>query len=257
MAKEHMSEINNKYVSRRTAGGLEHRVITLRCRDLPEFVLFPMIHVADRSFYENVMSNADRCDVVLYEGVKSAAAQSVRKICESVAKSDGKLTVQPAASQVIGGRWRISDISSDEFKQSWTKIPLRRRLMFYVLLFVVRVAMRFIDARKLLIEPFSSEEVPGNNLESVFGPELRKILLDKRDATLLSNCEELIAKNSVNSIAVVWGAGHIPQLAKSLMLKHGYTVDDAVWFSAIKAESTTELKGSINVEKNPPRDTLA
>ena len=71
----------NSFEVRSAVHRLERRGEPLR------FVLFPMIHVGERSYYEDIAARASRCDLLLVEGVPSIWARiAIERSCSACSR---------------------------------------------------------------------------------------------------------------------------------------------------------------------------
>ena len=227
-------------VTRKTDEGLEVQRLTLMARGKPAFTLFPMIHVADAGFFDRVMAEADAHDCVLKEGVGwRPVARTTKVAYRNISKSSRDLAVQPSGPEGATDKWFNSDLDPDTFRQKWKKIPLLRRILFHILLRVVGLILRFGKARALLANAMATTTIDDTNaIDSVFGAEFRKVVLDDRDAALLRGCEIAIERRPEDRIAVVWGAAHMPALINALTQNFGYRITEREWITAIKRETS-------------------
>ncbi|MEO3413420.1 hypothetical protein AAFO92_02060 [Roseovarius sp. CAU 1744] len=224
-------------MTRKTGSGLQVQRLTLTARGRPDFTLFPMIHVADKGFFDRVMNEADAHDCVLKEGVGwRPVARTTRRAYKAISRGSPDLAVQPSGPEGSRKKWYNSDLDPETFRQSWKKIPLVRRIFFHVALRVIGLILRFGKARVLLSEALASSTIrDGDAMEAIFGKEFRQVVLDDRDAALLRGCEIAIERRPDDRVAIVWGAAHLPPLVTALMEKHGYRISNREWITAVAA----------------------
>lgn len=227
-------------LTRKTDAGLQVQRLTLAARTKPTFTLYPMIHVADAAFFTRVMKEADAHDCVLKEGVGSGpVARTTANAYKNISQGSPTLAVQPGSPETPAAVWYNSDLDPDSFRRKWRRVPFVRRMLFHIALRVVGLILRFGKARQLLIDALANTTIDdGKALDSVFGKDFRKVILDDRDAALLKGCEIAIRRRPGDRIAVVWGAAHLPQLTQALIAKHGYRITDREWITVLAADDT-------------------
>jgi hypothetical protein len=80
-----------------------------------EFLIFPMIHVGSREFYEETSARLSTCDLILAEGVKSRRANILTlsyRIVKKIRRMN--LITQHEGLQVCGFRQRILNADMEE-----------------------------------------------------------------------------------------------------------------------------------------------
>src|SRR5262245_44132692 len=92
-----------------------------------EFLLFPMIHVGSKEFYDEVSRRLAACDLILAEGVKSRKANLLTlsyRIVKKIRRMD--LVTQQDGMKVSSFRDKIinSDMKGREFNERWSSLPL-------------------------------------------------------------------------------------------------------------------------------------
>lgn len=217
----------------RSAFGIRSARLLLKADRLPDFVLFPMLHLADAEFYDLVISKAESCDVILAEGVKSPSADKLTGYNRLAANPKLGVVRQKDIFQSIVGRtkWRNSDVSSEEFETAIRKVPMGKNLY---LRFAFCVGQWLFRERDDLIASIKSIEDTDYELSKMtesrltFGDDLHEVIHDARDQRLAEFADEAIGE-SHERIGVVWGASHMPRLIRHLRSSHGYQVGDAKW----------------------------
>ncbi len=80
-----------------------------------EFLIFPMIHVGSREFYEDISRRLSTCDLILAEGVTSKRANILTlsyRIVKKIRRMD--LITQHEGMKVDGFRERILNADMEE-----------------------------------------------------------------------------------------------------------------------------------------------
>lgn len=229
-------------------GAVQVRRMTLRARHKPTLTLFPMVHVAQPGFFSRVAAQANDCDIVLYEGVKSAAGRAANFAYRIAAAGRSPLSAQNVAMKSTlqetpcagGAIWINSDVPRDRFKSLWSKVPWWQRLAFYTVMPIVGLALRFRRVRDWLAEAMDgAADTDMDDRFGPFGPEFKEAVMDARDAHLLGVVETHIAERAAQSIAVVWGARHMPPLIKALVYHHGYKTEAEDWQTVFVTDAAT------------------
>src|SRR5262245_38234485 len=107
-----------------------------------EFLLFPMIHVGSKEFYEEVSRRLAACDLILLEGVNTRKANLLTlsyRVVKKIRRMD--LITQREGMIVSGFRDRIinSDMDGRTFDERWASLPLglRAQLFLYIPFYAV------------------------------------------------------------------------------------------------------------------------
>lgn len=156
--------------------------------------------------------------------------------------------------------FQCSDMSMDELERaleaegvdfaplegSLAGSSLPGRLVIFFLR-LVRAADAFFDGaiadalKVMLIEMFSDERFLEQSLKQ-YGPGLGKVLIDQRNQLVVDDLRAALRRSpDLNSIAILYGAGHMPDLGQRLETQLGYRPVSEQWLTAIEvnlAEST-------------------
>jgi hypothetical protein len=201
-----------------------------------QFLVFPMLHVAEQSFYDEVRRRLADCAVVVAEGVtgRSALATAVTMTYRVIpANRRSGLVRQNLGLDALGVPVIRPDVSAKEFGRAWRTLPLGLRLSVWCLLPVATV-LQLVGGRKRLLAPaiaLDDDDVSGDEttdrLDGVFGGE--------RDDRLFAALVELHEQRSAERIdvAVVYGAQHVPDLVHRLASTLGYRPRTADWITAV------------------------
>ena len=110
------------------------------------------------------------------------------------------------------------------------------------LLRVVRVLDVFVegaiaDALKVvLIELFSDEAFLETSLRQ-YGPGFGEVLINQRNQVVLDDLKKILANElDVGSIAILYGAGHMPDMGERLAEQLGYRPADEQWLTAFEVD---------------------
>ena len=218
--------------------GVRSAKIKLTAESKPEFTLFPMVHIADRSFYEEVGLAADLHELVLGEGVKGKSMNSLLAYKKLARRDRNGLFLQKEfLNSDAFPHWRNVDIEATEFDRLFSGTPLKIRLMFRLL--GPLAPYWYADRKSImkLIESLDDTDFETRTMlkkENSLGPEMTGLVMDRRDEILAGHCDKAIAEQP-SSVAVVWGAQHILRIMRHLLKIQGYRINSLSWQTVISA----------------------
>jgi hypothetical protein len=96
-------------------------------------VLFPMAHMAEPAFYENVTARVGRSDLSVVEGIvgKSRHAKTMVCIYDVVARIDHLgLVPENIDYRAMSIPLVRPDMTGEAFDRGWQRAPIRHRLLF-------------------------------------------------------------------------------------------------------------------------------
>jgi len=200
-----------------------------------EFHLFPMIHIGSAAFYENVRERIERCDVVLFEGVRSLAVKVLTASYNLAARSKrlGLVTQRDGLRLAnMKGRSVHADSSAREFEAAWQSVPWHWRVAAMVSAPLYGLWLYFTASRESIGRHLGTEDLETSEDIERFAdlPELQNAVATKRDARLLAAIAALIdqPRNHTN-VAIIYGAAHMRVVTRFLSDKYGYRVAEADW----------------------------
>jgi hypothetical protein len=221
--------------------GVRSAVIRLRRRDTAlQFVLFPMIHMARPQFYRDVTTRLRRAQLIVVEGVhggRTAPLFRALTLSYRVLRFNRRtqLVEQDIDYKAIGVPIIGPDVSADEFRVDWRRVPWRDRMMMWLALPVVIFARLVGGTSAIWTRALALDDLPTPEEEAIAEamPELEAAFLDRRDGRLLQalyavheqRCDEAI------EVAVVYGAGHVPAIVRGLGDTYGYKPRSADWLT--------------------------
>ena len=222
-----------------TGLGVRSAVIRLRRRDTAlQFVLYPMIHMARHGFYRDVTKRLRKAHLIVVEGVHGGRTSPLflaLTLSYRVLRLNrrAQLVEQDIDYKALGVPVIRPDVSADEFRDDWRRVPIWDRVIMWLALPVV-ILVRLVGGtsaiwtRAVALEdlPTPEEEVMAEAM-----PEMNEAFLDRRDRRLLAalyalhdqRCDEAI------EVAVVYGAGHVPAIVRGLADTYGYKPRSADW----------------------------
>jgi hypothetical protein len=202
-----------------------------------EFLIFPMIHVGSREFYEDISRRLSTCDVILAEGVKSKRANILTlsyRIVKKVRRMD--LITQHEGMKVDGFREKILNADMDEraFDARWSSLPIMLRAQLFIIIPVYVVYLLLFGTRDTLARNLALEDLPSSEeilLEDDSFEPLDSLLIDERDRKLIEHIAKLNDERweKAHRIGIVYGAFHMRSVMGFLMHKLNYRVAKAEW----------------------------
>lgn len=211
------------------AAVVELRAKGSRCR----FTLYPMVHVADPSFYAQVAARLGRHDLVVAEGVVgSRVTRRMMARFQRVARKLG-LWVQPSKLCQVGVPVINPDITGTDLDQRWRRISLSERIYFGAVDPLFWSYLRWFGSRELLARYLQLDDDILNVEEPSPFKLIVELLEDHRDKLLcqaLTGIHHSHREDPIN-VAVVYGARHVRPVASYLRARHGYVVSSGDWMT--------------------------
>jgi hypothetical protein len=237
--------------------GLRSAVTTFTRPATPlRFILFPMVHVGEQQFYDEVAARARLCQVIVAEGTPSQfmpaqewmAQQRWGSFVDQVAALRPETLGVPVYWEVApdqrpknepGARPSTRTGKRDGYRSgNRPKSPaedLMSRVTDVVGAATLGLARKFIDPRILdsLDQADAYDESARNLTGSWFGRNLEYNVMTVRDARLTGRLDEIHRDRAAEaiSVGVVFGAAHMPAVAAHLCGKLGYIAANSEWLT--------------------------
>jgi hypothetical protein len=208
-------------------------------------------------------------DLILEDpaGIEPATGERGEGLQTQLADALG-LAFQLNALDYGGPGWRCSDMSIDQLQREMDARGLDFSLIedslagsslpaqiVRVLLGLVRFADAFLDGavsdtvKVLLIELLGDESTLELGFDQ-FGEGFTEVIVDLRDQVVIDDLKALIEVGTrADSVAILYGAGHLPDLAQRLSSQLGYTRGEARWLRAIEVDLTTSAVSERDVNQ--------
>ncbi len=204
----------------------------------PQIHLFPMVHLAQQSFYDDVKSKLQKCETICVEGVRSRKVLRLTSSYRFAVKN-------PKLNLVLQSKIKSSDMSGDiinidvdpcEFDRKWAARSFRLKVEAFFLSPLFGFYMRFFGTREKIAKAMnmdvlkSREDILWSTPQS---DEMNDMILHWRDLELLKKLDnELsVSLNKKNDIAIVFGAGHMRAIIRHLCDVRGYRVGASEWMT--------------------------
>ena len=214
--------------------GLRSAVITLTRRATPlRFILFPMVHVAEQQFYDEVAARARLCQLLVAEGVP---ARDVPAQSWMARHHRGHLVDQGTALRLeslgVPVRWE-AEPGTGPGPGTGRAVSRTADIAGAATIGLIR---KFTDplnvpsVEQAEANDESAEDLAGN----WFGRLLEHNISTVRDARLIRVLDEIHRDRAAElmKVGVVFGAGHMPAVVDHLCGQLGYIAAHAEWLTA-------------------------
>src|SRR5215475_10405238 len=202
-----------------------------------EFLLFPMIHVGSKEFYDEVSRRLAACDLILAEGVNSRKAELLTlsyRVVKKIRRMD--LVTQQDGMKVSGLRDKIinSDMEGRAFDERWSVLPLGLKAQLFLFLPIYVVNLFLFGTRETLAENMALEDLPSSDeilLQDESFEKFDTLLIDERDRRLITHLKKLhdSQQRDKKIVGVVYGARHMRNAIRFLLGGLKYRVAKAEW----------------------------
>ncbi|GAB3414853.1 hypothetical protein [Flindersiella endophytica] len=222
--------------------GLRSAVLTLRRRETQlRFILFPMVHLAEPAFYDAVAERLRICDLIVAEGVKGESApMSLLTASYRLAGSSSRLglVVQSIDFGGLGVPVIYPDLTGQEFSRQYSRVPLGQRFLLGVAGPVVGLGIRLFASRELLGSHLAMDDLPTPTDELIgdMFTEHDDVVVDRRDTLVVDALTAIHDERHSEpiTVAVVYGAGHVPGVVNALGARLHYLPRSAEWLTVFE-----------------------
>ena len=244
----------------RKAGGLDIAVTTYVHPGTKRRVdLFGVVHVADAPYYEAVERELATYDVVLFEGVKPEGLD-IRTWQEGFEQAEGEVSsLQSKLARWFGFLYQLdaidytaanfvhADMTAEAFRAGGGDALMGSAEtkdgaggLTTDVGGTLAAVEKFGDAvlnkpsvfrsmgRKMFAETMGTADI-GEALDMM--PGLGELILEKRNDVVMEKLEQTLAGEAA-SVAIFYGAAHMPDLEERLLQKLGFERTDAHWLRA-------------------------
>lgn len=204
-----------------------------------EFVLFPMIHVGSREFYDEVSQRLAKCSLILAEGVDSKKANLLTRsyrIVKKIKRMD--LVTQQEGMNVDSFRGKLmnADMKGSAFDQQWSSLPLALRTQIFFLMPLYVIHLFLFGTRETIAENIAVDDLPSSNEVLLRDDDIDKLdalLIDERDQSLIRSIASLHETNGQDqkTVGIVYGAMHMRNVTSFLLHMLKYRIAKAEWIT--------------------------
>lgn len=210
--------------------GVRSVVLRLKHRDHPlRFTLYPMIHLAEQSFYDAVRERLVEHDLIVAEGILGDDSR-VRMLTRAYRMAGGQrrlgLVEQTRAVVDVGVPVVWADMTLGEFRTRWRSLPWLERLVLWCYLPFLGGWLWLFGSRHLLATHLAIDDDILDDRAGAPRLAIERLLTHDRDALLAAELERLHATHSAEhlDVAVVYGAYHVWPAVAFLHERLGYVV---------------------------------
>jgi hypothetical protein len=234
------------------------------------FEIFPMVHTAEPGFYDAVAERLRRTDLVVAEGIGAPEPEPVADLdLETASLNWPGLEIDEEAlrarrtslaASAITASYRIParfgnlglvqdsidyddlgvpvlypDMTDDDFAAGFRTLPAWQRALIVTALPLFGLHQAAFGSRRALARHLSLDDTDWHErqaaLENMGG--VAKLIGQQRDDLLLTALDAVhdTCSGDAITVAVVYGAFHVPPLLHSLRSKHNYSVRGAEWLT--------------------------
>jgi hypothetical protein len=202
---------------------------------LAEVSLLPMIHIGSASYYTEVRQRLEKCDVILFEGVRSLPGLIITLAYRLAAhrKRLGLVTQGEALSlSLLRARLVHADANTEEFSVMWSRVPWYQRIILLIGAPLFGLALYLTATRESIGRRLSTEETESReeSLGLANFQEIENTFLGARDRRLIESLKSALAENaSCTRLGVVYGAAHMRTASRLLDEKYKFRVIESEW----------------------------
>ena len=209
--------------------------------DSISFTLFPMIHVGEPAFYDEVAARLEDCDVILCEGVKSPVANLITMSYRFFADSprvDLALQRELLDLSQVEKRLVHADVTGTAFEKRWSELPFWLRFGLPLAAPVFGLYMRHFGTRVDIAAGLGMnlKKTRKESLSRQDFNEARDIILDWRDTHLLNviASERAKADGKTVNIGILFGASHMRAVLRYLLWDCGFQSVKSEWVTVFE-----------------------
>lgn len=202
-----------------------------------EFVVFPMIHVGSREYYQEISRRLSTCDLILVEGVKSKKMTILTlsyRFIKKIRRMD--LITQHEGIRLDEFRNEIknADMEGNAFDERWSSLPVALRLQLFLIVPVFVVYLFLFGTRETVADNLAIEDLPSSEedlSEDESWRRLDSLVVDERDGQLIEHIAKVADERAQTShrVGILYGAFHMRCVMPFLMQKLNYRVVKADW----------------------------
>jgi hypothetical protein len=180
--------------------------------------IYPMLHIANQSFYEQLSKELVRCQYVLYEGVTWRSGNKRHPLYDLVARNLGA-AAQEKALQMPAEATKINlDMGCAEFRKRFLRLPLWNIAGIVFLRYLLWLSTLPRVLRNQFVRYGLLRRRRGSQNDD--GKPLNQLILRARDKLIVENLTKFFRASGWTDESVfagiVFGAGHMPAITAGL-----------------------------------------
>lgn len=200
-----------------------------------QVTLFPMVHIGEARFFDEVYRDALDHDVLLFEGVKSPVVEHLTRSYRWLDGGRLGLVTQPRMPAGAGGAERIhADVSQAEFEAAWKTLPLALRILCVAYAPWTGLRRRWFSTRDSLSQGLDVDDLRTRESSLFWDADsaaLQNVIRTRRDMRLCEKLTAVLDRTEELSIAVVFGANHMPAVSRMLSDYAGFRPAGSEWMT--------------------------
>lgn len=210
-----------------------------------EIVLYGVVHIADKAYYDAVQRDLDSYDVVLYEGVapgKTAPTEADKGLGE-MQKAMGELlglTFQKDGINYTRKNLVHADMNMDQLKEAMggntinpmgqMVSPEQLKQMGPMLKSLAQLG-KASPGMQRMFKTMMAKQLGNANLNNALGAKATQVILIERNKVVMKVLEKQLKKTTKGRIAIFYGAAHNPDFEQRFA-KMGWSRTSKRWMSA-------------------------
>ena len=189
-----------------------------------EVTLFPMVHVGEASFYDDVTADLLQMDIVLLEGIRSPTTRALTRVYRWLPLRRLGLVVQPQIGPTLekaGIKVVRADMKPEDFEAAWAGVPRSLKVWVPIAVTLVALWLRLTGTRAKLAKRMNTTDLPSRervlSAGGVLDP-MDALIRDQRDTILIAALRAALEANAQRPvrIGIVYGAAHMPAVVRAL-----------------------------------------
>jgi hypothetical protein len=195
------------------------------------WILFPMVHLAERPYFKQMDRLMNECDLVLTEGVRSGVARALTASYRLASDPNHGRVVQPEPGRAIQSS--NADMASTEFDDAWRRLPFAWRAGLPLIAPLYGIWLRYFARPLEWQAELATDDLPTNEevLQRSDSQQVWTLLGARRESKLFAEMAKVQIEwaGTQKSVGVAWGARHIGAIAEFLSKRWGYFAQSACW----------------------------
>ncbi|WP_127503556.1 hypothetical protein [Actinoplanes solisilvae] len=229
--------------------GVRSAVLRLTRAGSPlRFEIYPMVHMAEPDFYQAVAERLRLCDLIVAEGVGGPDRTSKRPAGITAITSSYRLPArfrrdglveQEISYRALGVPVVRPDMTGEQFTEGWRAVPWQQRAFALVGAPLAGLERLAFGSRRAMSRHLELDDTDFHDkfsdIESM--AELMALIGDQRDQLLIAELDRIHRERAHEpiTVAVVYGALHVPPVVYAMRALHRYAPRGAEWLTVIKA----------------------
>jgi hypothetical protein len=228
-----------------TGYSVRSAVITMQRKGTPlTFLLFPMAHVASPAFYRQVRDRLANCDLLVLEGIRGKSVHvAILTLAYKLAprrRRNGLVLQDYRTLLPQGVPVTTPDVTASELVADLKRMPWWLYLLLLAAAPVAGLVFALRGPRAFLSSEGVDEHLPpapgtGTPTPAALDDPVERALTDRRDLRLLDALGAICAERGQDpiTVAVVYGAEHVPAVVAGLLDRYGYRPREAEWLTVL------------------------